>query len=201
MMNLELKKALLLDYLLELPSSFYLLTRENSGEIFNKPDLNLRMTSLKEQLVFLEDNGYISFSENQIIKSLTVDQITDYTVLALTQKGGEVWERVFMPNWHRYVSWSSTEDGQHEITSLNQARIEKIKNCLEYLAIENIEFKPIKHWEVFYWKSFENAYQLYVAQTDAINELLPELIFKNWRIEWSSLMDAEKLTSESELFF
>lgn len=200
-MDINLKRALLIDYLSDLSSAFSFFMRKNSDEIFNKKKLNLSMRELKEQVIFLERGGYISFEDDGVIKSLTEDQLTGETVLSLTLKGGNEWENLFKPDWHKYIQCISCYDDENEgytITSISRGRIEAFKKYLDFLPINKYECRVINNWNPFYWKHFKEAYQIYIESSEPVSQILIGLTFRNWRIEWQCLSDAKNLTKESK---
>jgi hypothetical protein len=99
---------------------------------------------------------------------------------SLTSKGGELWEKIFKPHWHRYI------DSTEEYVSDTQ-KIVIIKSlCFSNVITEyNFPDSVIKltKWHPLYWKELDSGYILYgLFQIEEPNMDLSKCI--KWHLNW-----------------
>lgn len=114
---------IVLDYASEFKVMMGALFKENAHINFNKPRIGESCADLSKRLINLFDKGLIMpfgvdknfdfVSElNKSSKDESSGNIKNPIFWGLTAKGGALWEDIFKPNWHLFLSveWSDSEN-------------------------------------------------------------------------------------------
>ena len=190
-MNISLNKTLLVDCLsLEKSSLGLIINQMLDPDIF---DLQINKTELISLINDLILEGSIQVENRKIFykrsKNKKTALLKTNDILALTKKGGLLWERQFRPKWLKYVSicvlYNDVGNTEVSLTSCNQDHLLSIKNSI---AIEStsIEDHILTYWHPTYWKILKNAYTSKIIFNgdimESINELIPIDFFKPWKL-------------------
>ncbi|WP_353572294.1 hypothetical protein [Candidatus Albibeggiatoa sp. nov. BB20] len=210
---------LLLDYVSEYKIPLNIFVQPNVGEILNKPDHNLSTIELalrlchlvNEELIIIANSGTCLASLNEISDTLKNEpKSNQYDFdkrfeVKLTEKGGNEWEHVFLPDWRKYwsteVTFGETEHSEEEWL-LEQANLASLNDIIEFrkkhLIVKDDKFsiKRITPWDATYWKRLPEVYQAYfIVIEDLIDEMPND--YKNelhnrlssWRRNWKLSYD------------
>jgi len=186
----------LLDYVSELRSPVYFLTRDDADEIFNMPKHNLLLNDLQSCIKRLLDRQLIEVSVDNINATYDISIITLWLTgenhfrhdrrkipfYGLTEKGGLIWEEAFCPEWNSYSKIESSELSQetciggYELTieagslSSLETMISNLHDCLgELPRIERLILEP---WHPVYWKTVQKGYFAQLTVDDELNRKL-----------------------------
>lgn len=106
--------------------------------------INQEIDITNQALIFYKENNFFDFDIYDSIK--------------LTQKGANLWEKIFKPNWNYYID-IFYEDKDYinpislELISLNKEILHEI---FQDFNQENIQIEELKDWEVCYWKTLKD---------------------------------------------
>jgi hypothetical protein len=187
------KTHMLLDYLFDLKGRICDLVSETAPEDFNRPDLLMSREEILELLVSLNKSGFICFYSQSLLVRTIITKVSDLDYewyVALTELGGQEWERVFQPNWENYVSINCSllhdvplskvviECGNKElILDVTKTLISKIVTD----TVSDIEI--LQPWRPVYWKSISCGYMIsFVMKEESIDELSLIQHKTNWRL-------------------
>ena len=186
---------LLLDYLLELPSTIAQMASDHAPELFNKPSHGLSKEQLIEKLQELAGSGLIEFIYNDL--GDTTDNLSNAKnvlecLVQLTEKGGVAWEIGWKPDWEKYllveVNYDSVEAECMTIEALNVDSLKAIREELVYLSLSST-LAQMQPWRATYWKCFPSGFRLVVKlPNDSVDTLIEteprkSMLMPKWRDE------------------
>ena len=185
---MNLAYIFILDYLSELPASFSTLASRESEIIFNKAPLGLPEECLLEKLWQMLKLGLIFVEPIKPIQSIRpqnkdTDDITQCRI-GLTELGGEMWEREYMPNWEKYLSVAVAVDSPEvdviEFESMHDDVLMSIRDELSSVIIRS-SLNLVKPWNVLYWKQLDSGFHLKI---EVPSESVPDTFFLSKRHQW-----------------
>ena len=184
----------LLDCVFDLKSRVCDLYSENFQEIFNRDSPGLNEVDAKSLLSDMYNNGYIEFFREQR-KILLKDRINSAEIdsqwyFSLTEKGGELWESIYQPNWDLYVGVDSefpADGSSSEIITIRTGTFEVLHNLLKELQImpgykEISPQESLHTWKPTYWKALTHGFTVTVLVGEESSESLAQYVSRlNWR--------------------
>jgi hypothetical protein len=216
---MKLVDCLLLDYVSEWRMPVAGIFSPSVGLLLNKPHHEIPTElDLSKRLVRLIDEGLLMLScpEKKYHREIHHQEIhlneielqsyvqsqkhraklepfTKPIHLQLTQKGGEIWEKKFKPNWEKYHSvfmdenlfiiQAGSKDFLFEILKSHQKQ-----NLISEKGVERLYIQKLQPWRVNYWKILLLGYQTYFNANTLEEEthFFTENELLTWRYQWGA---------------
>lgn len=144
--------------------------------------------TLKSELCFVYSFDKKSEKEINISQKAIVDyqrhQTFDfgrYDGIALTAKGGEIWEKEFQPNWHYFIDGSGYQNHNEmlgfEILYLNSTNKDLLDNICKNLSHLPIEIYQDHNWFLsnyrpYYWKVINDSVYCFTITANTFDDKL-----------------------------
>lgn len=186
---------IILDCVYDLRTRVSHLYCHNFEEIFNRVRHHLDENKIKHLLSEMYNNGYIVFFSNQeeirLPDKITSSDIDSNLYISLTEKGGELWESIYQPNWELFIGVDSefpdNYDGTNEIITIHAGSSEALNHLLKKLQVE-VEYKEISPleqlpvWHPVYWKTLYKGCTVTIQSGDDASEVIAQYMEnKKWR--------------------
>lgn len=221
--NHDIVDWLLLDYLDLYRSPLASLAGEHVDQLFNKPHHRLTVDALAERLERLLSEGFVSLEYRSRKYEPSLGRLRlilkkgrqpgeKVAFIGLTKAGGEVWEKVFQPDWGKfhileadatladYVLEAASESYAKELFSFYSKAYSPIDG-----SIRRCMLNP---WRATYWKTLPDGYRISFTGEKKIgdkrnNSLLSrglDRLSGFWRLKWRGLSLDEGLVKPGECF-
>lgn len=148
-------------------------------DLFNLPKPSWDKVTVVDLLIELETKKLIQFHHgscvlrlgmSEILNQLSTvnfdDRVNSYSY-SLTAKGGELWEKVFKPNWEKAVlySFSSEQFTDECLVRLESSSLQKICSTFDVALSdlknphgESAKITRVSPWFPLYWKQLPEGY-------------------------------------------
>ncbi len=174
----------LLDCMFELKTRIYHFFSPDYESIFNTAHHGLSETEVKTSLLGLFGSGYIEFTDTSghrpIRQVSAITEMDDNWLVSLTNKGGEHWEAIHLPDWSKYLSvstWFPDEQAGETITIEGGS-----KEIVDYLIqslqtksgqiFEQSKIEKVSPWNATYWKILEVGYTAQIENAGTLSETI-----------------------------
>lgn len=173
-----------LDCMFELKTRIHHFFSPDFESIFNRAHHGLSETEVKTSLLSLFSSGYIEFTDTSTSKLIrqvsTITEMDDNWLASLTNKGGEHWEAIHLPDWSKYLSIStwfpeqlageniSIEGGSKEIVDYLIQSLQTISGQ----TFEQSKIEKVSPWNATYWKILEAGYTVQIESAGTLSETI-----------------------------
>ena len=158
---------ILLNYIFSLGASVNSLADPNANYNFNRPHHGLKKMRLFKELIEMQASGFIEFRDNSDLQLNNISA-TDLKIhgnnifVFLTKNGGYEWEKIFEPDWSKYILdyHEPHADGSVEV-GIEAGSVDTANYVEEilYKAMCPITKKSIlSPWKPTYWKIMNEGY-------------------------------------------
>ena len=162
-------RNIVLDCVYDLRSRVRDIFRRDFEGLFNRVSHGLDETGVKHLLMEMYNDGYIEFFRGQkkvqLKEKISAIEIDPQWFFSLTEKGGQLWENIYQPNWDLYIGIDSelpTNDDAVETITIRAGSLKALQDLLEKIRNESTyeeisPLKPLTAWRPTYWKSLDRG--------------------------------------------
>lgn len=204
----------LLDTVVEHPYSVSWLAITPQSDLeraFNRDHHNMSLEQLIDRLQHLTGTGLLRLYDDRDEQRTPVLAThamrtaiianTPPLIYALTQRGGQIWESVSSPQWHRYIDGPSRAipsdpdaDWDNNLSGPTRERIELYIHMLfpshiypEVITEESLRWDVHHPWQVTYWKTLPQGYTLHFKTRTLDVERWERAPSAEWRKQYDAL--------------